>query len=77
MAISNNRRAKKKAGIEVDPEKTILILRRTITPPPGIAVIDEKTQRQFPSLLVSSTLTVQKDQLGLFRDSEPKMQHDK
>jgi hypothetical protein len=53
----------------------VLFLRCKKTLP--IAVIDEEIQRRFPSLLVSPTLTVQKDQREQLIDSEPKMQHDK
>lgn len=46
----------------------------------AIAIIDREMQERFPRLLVSSTLLTQansKKALREFRDSEPKLVHDK
>jgi hypothetical protein len=75
MTKRNDKTPKKAKNIEVEPKRMILISRAK--PASRVAVISQKLQKEFPSLLVSSTLTVLKDQVGLLRDSEPKIQHDK
>ena len=69
------KKEKEKDSIEVDPNRTILIQRLKPTLP--IGVLDKETQERFPSLLVSPTVTVRREEIGLLRDSEQKMQHDK
>lgn len=75
--VSPNNKATRKVkdSIEVDPNRTILIQRLKPTLP--IGVLDKETQERFPSLLVSATMTVRREEIVLLRDSEPKMQHDK
>ena len=83
MAQRSDETTKKPKNIEFDPKKTVLLrASRNIS---GIVVIDEETQRKYPSLLVfPTTLTVQRDKgekvelLRELRDSEPNfMQRDK
>jgi len=71
-----NRSAKTKADIEVDPKRTVFI-QKIIKPAQQIAVIDEETQRKYPSLVVSPTATVQKRDFGLFLNSEPDVSSNK
>jgi hypothetical protein len=75
MTKHSDETTKKAKNIEVEPKRMILLLK--LKPAPQIAVIDRKLQETFPSLLVSSTQTVRKEQIELLRDSEPKIQHDK
>lgn len=75
MTRRSDETTKKAKNIEVEPKKIMLPLK--LKPAPEIAVIDQKLQEMFPSLLVSSTQTVRKEQIGLLRDSEPKIQYDK
>jgi hypothetical protein len=76
MADGSGEKTKKKAGIELDPT-TILIRNRKIEHTPKIAVVDRKLQEMFPTLVVSSTQTVPKEQIGLLRDSEPDVRSNK
>jgi len=75
MTKRSDKTPKKAQNIEVGPKRMILISRAK--PAPEVAVISQKLQEEFPSLLVSSTQTVRREQMGLLRDSEPKILHDK
>ena len=77
---------KREAGSTRDTVITveeILRFRRKKEMPTRVVVVDEETQKKFPRLLVSSTLTTQVltgDNPGAiknYRASEPKLIHDK
>jgi hypothetical protein len=71
----NNRRARKKTDIMIEPKNMVLL--RASREVPGIVVIDEETQRKYPSLVVSPTATVQKRDIELFLKSEPDVSSNK
>jgi hypothetical protein len=74
MTKPSDNTTKKAKNIEVETKRTIFLRLKHAS---EVAVIPRKLQETFPSLLVSSTLTVRREQIGLLRDSEPKILHDK
>lgn len=75
--MAGTKKGKAKKGIEIDPWNVKILRGPKDVQPQLIAVIDKKTQKRLPSLLVFPTQTVRKDEIGLVRDSEPDVRSNK